>query len=112
MLLPAINEDAISTRFDATHLEFEAVDADGNGPDHARIEFLIERLALCRTDVHQFPFEICERLARMRGNELAGRTFLERGHALERDAEEVRIRELGWIREDGDVAEMQSGQAG
>lgn len=41
-----------------TRLEFERVDADGDGTDHAGVEFLIVRLALGAPDVGQFPFEV------------------------------------------------------
>lgn len=41
-----------------TRLEFERVDADGDGTDHAGVEFLVVRLALGAPDVGQFPFEV------------------------------------------------------
>lgn len=41
-----------------TRLEFKRVDADGDGTDHASVEFLVVRLALGAPDVGQFPFEV------------------------------------------------------
>ena len=63
-----------------TRLEFERVDADGDGTDHAGIEFLVVRLALGAPDVGQFPFEVCSR----RGRRL---------HPSRRDASKERARE-------------------
>ena len=52
------NERATTRRKKGAHFELEAVDAHGYGPDHARVEFLIVRLALGRSDVREFPLEI------------------------------------------------------
>lgn len=96
-----------------THLEFEAVDTDWDGSNHARVQLLVERVALRAADIRELPFEVYAgedreyQLAKQVGREEGGtarRTVLERGHALEGDFEEVRVCELGGVVQDGDIA--------
>lgn len=42
-----------------TDLKGETVDSDGDGSDHAGVEFLVVRVTLGAADVGELPFEVC-----------------------------------------------------
>lgn len=44
--------------FSTTDLELEAVHADGDGTDHTRVELLVVRIAVRRSDVDELPLEV------------------------------------------------------
>lgn len=73
-------------------LEFERVDAGGDGADKAVVEFLIQVLVAWRRDVYELPFEICGRgRLEMRFERVGWVTIFESSYAFESNAKAVDV---------------------